>query len=73
MASAARSLLGTETARALRSNGVTSLLVGLSANNVEDAFLEAGADAFMSKPFPCDNEALKSELCRILQLGSNRL
>jgi hypothetical protein len=33
---------------------------------MEDAFLAAGANAFMMKPFPCDKEPMKAELHRIL-------
>lgn len=40
MASIEKQLLGTETAQALRSMGVTSTICGLSANNLKDAFFE---------------------------------
>lgn len=66
MASVQKQLLGTETARALRSKGVTSRICGLSANDVEQGFLDAGADFFMFKPFPCQTEALRVELARII-------
>jgi DNA-binding response OmpR family regulator len=59
-------MLGTETVRAIRSHGVDSVIVGLSANDVEDAFLNAGANAFMFKPFPCEKNQLVEELCCIL-------
>ena len=68
MASVDRQLLGTETARALRSQGVKAKLCGLSANDQEQAFLKAGADAFMCKPFPCEREALKLALLKILHV-----
>jgi CheY-like chemotaxis protein len=66
MASVQKQLLGTETVQALRSMGVTSRICGLSANDKEKEFLEAGADAFTFKPFPCAPRALTAELSRIL-------
>ena len=71
MASVQKQLLGTETVRALRSRGFKGLIVGLSANSMEEAFLAAGADAFMFKPFPCEELAMKRELCRIIHPGHN--
>lgn len=69
MASVEKQLLGTETAQSLRVNGCKSCICGLSANEMEDAFLKAGANAFMLKPFPCDSDALKAEIVRILGVG----
>jgi signal transduction histidine kinase/CheY-like chemotaxis protein len=66
MASVEKQLLGTETTRALRSKGVTARICGLSANDVEESFYEAGANSFMLKPFPCKKEHLIRELHRIL-------
>jgi len=66
MASVERQLLGTETVRALRSKSVTSKICGLSANDVEQAFLEAGANHFLFKPFPCQPAALEAEMYHIL-------
>ena len=66
MASVEKQLLGTEAVRALRSQGVKARICGLSANDAEDAFLRAGANAFMFKPFPCEKEALTRELVRVL-------
>ena len=66
MTSVEKQLLGTETTRALRSKGVTSIICGLSANDTEQEFLKCGADCFMLKPFPCKPEALRKELHRIL-------
>jgi CheY-like chemotaxis protein len=66
MASVQKQLLGTETVRALRAKGVTAKICGLSANDVEDLFIEAGADSFMIKPFPCKKEALQQELVRVV-------
>ena len=65
MASAEKQLLGTETVRELRVRGIKSTVCGLSANNMEESFLTAGADAFLLKPFPCDREAMECELARI--------
>jgi CheY-like chemotaxis protein len=66
MASVEKQLLGTETVQALRNKGVTCRICGLSANDKEQEYYEAGADAFMFKPFPCDEYALTQTLCRIL-------
>jgi CheY-like chemotaxis protein len=43
-------LLGTETVASLRASGSTSTLCGLSANDLEKEFLDAGADYFLLKP-----------------------
>jgi DNA-binding response OmpR family regulator len=45
-----KQLLGTETVRELRAKGVKSIICGLSANDLERSFLNAGADSFMAKP-----------------------
>jgi signal transduction histidine kinase/CheY-like chemotaxis protein len=66
MASVQKQLLGTETTRALRAKGVTAKICGLSANDVEELFIEAGADCFLIKPFPCQKEALQQELARVV-------
>lgn len=66
MASVEKQLLGTETVEALRSRGIKCRICGLSANDKETEFLEAGADTFTFKPFPCEARALTQELCRIL-------
>ena len=66
MASTEKQLLGTETVRALRSKGVKSIICGLSANDVEDSFLHAGADAFMMKPIPCKKDELRNALAKLI-------
>lgn len=66
MASIQKQMLGTETVRALRSKGYQGLICGLSANAMQEAFLAAGADAFMYKPFPCEKGPLTKELARII-------
>jgi CheY-like chemotaxis protein len=66
MASVEKQMLGTETVKALRNAGVDCRICGLSANDKEAEFLEAGADVFTFKPFPCDARALTQELCRLL-------
>lgn len=71
MASVEKQLLGTETIAALRNKGVKSRLCGLSANDKEDEFFEAGADAFMFKPFPCEAYELTQALCQILYSDRN--
>jgi CheY-like chemotaxis protein len=65
MASVQKQLLGTEAVRAMRAKGVQCRICGLSANDVEESFREAGANAFMFKPFPF-GYALKQELFRVL-------
>ncbi|KAL7571755.1 hypothetical protein ACA910_002848 [Epithemia clementina (nom. ined.)] len=67
MASGEKQLLGTETVRAFRSKGVTSIICGLSANNMEIPFLESGTEAFMIKPLPCEKEALVAQLVELLR------
>lgn len=66
MASVEKQLLGTETVSHLRNNGVTSRICGLSANDKEQEFYDAGADAFLFKPFPCDKFTMTQTLCRVL-------
>lgn len=65
MASVEKQLLGTETARELRSMGFQGRICGLSANDMESQFLEAGANAFLIKPFPARKDLLQVELRRI--------
>ena len=71
MASVEKQLLGTETVRALRSQGVDCRICGLSANDKEVEFLDAGANVFASKPIPCDPPFLRQELQRILFQSSD--
>jgi CheY-like chemotaxis protein len=66
MASVEKQLLGTETVAVLRSNGVKARICGLSANDKEMEFKDAGADAFVFKPMPCDANTLTQTLRRIL-------
>lgn len=46
--------------------GVESRICGLSANDCEENFLDAGADCFLFKPFPCEMDALSRALIRVL-------
>ena len=66
MASIEKQLLGTETTQAMRAQGVNSVICGISANDVEQQFLNSGADAFILKPFPCKKDDLTSALIQIL-------
>jgi CheY-like chemotaxis protein len=66
MASVEKQLLGTETVAAMRAKGVTSIICGLSANDVEDQYMKAGANYFLYKPFPCKADALRDELLQML-------
>jgi signal transduction histidine kinase/CheY-like chemotaxis protein len=73
MSSVEKQLLGTETARALRSRGITSRICGLSANDVEQGFKQAGADDFLLKPLPCKPDELRRALVRVIHgNGSKR-
>ena len=65
-------LLGSETVRILRANGVQSTICGVSANDAREIFFQAGADAFMFKPFPVEPAALYEELYKILLSGQAR-
>jgi hypothetical protein len=44
---------------------------GLSANDMETQFYEAGADDYVMKPFPCRVDPLKHELLRIMSKKSS--
>ena len=66
MASVEKQLLGTETVAELRSNGCKSRICGLSANDKEMEFLEAGADYFLFKPIPCEANILQKTLHRVI-------
>lgn len=57
-------ILGTDVVRQIRRMGVTSLVCGLSANEMQFDFYAAGADWFILKPFPCDKGAFLNELVR---------
>jgi hypothetical protein len=45
----------------LHAQGVDCQIYGLSANDMEHSFLDAGADCFVLKSFPCKKDALESE------------
>jgi signal transduction histidine kinase/CheY-like chemotaxis protein len=72
MASIEKQLLGTETVREIRAKGVKSVICGLSANDTEEQFLDAGASAFMFKPFACEKKALQAEINRVLAADGER-
>ena len=72
MSSVVKQLLGSETVHALRSRGVTSIICGLSANDVEASFLGAGANFFIMKPLPTEKEELTQVLFQILDSANNR-
>ena len=73
MASVDKQLLGTETVRLLRSRSVGSIICGLSANDLKDSFLAAGADSFIPKPLPCAVDELKPVLLDILQKSNEKV
>lgn len=62
-----RPLLGTGAVRQLRAKGCTSIICGLSANDLKSEFMDAGADGFLLKPFPCEKNRLKEELQKLFQ------
>jgi signal transduction histidine kinase/CheY-like chemotaxis protein len=66
MASTEKQLLGTETVRALRAQGFKNTICGLSANDIEQSFISAGADCFILKPIPCNRSRLEAVLDGIL-------
>ena len=66
MASVDKQLLGTETVHVLREKGITSKICGLSANNLKDAFMKAGANHFILKPMPCKPNDMKQLLFKLL-------
>lgn len=65
MTSTEPQLLGTETIADMRSRGVDCTICGLSANDMEKEFTEAGADYFMLKPLPFERPVLKAALLRV--------
>jgi signal transduction histidine kinase/CheY-like chemotaxis protein len=67
MASTEKQLLGTDTVRALRAKGFKNTICGLSANDLEQSFISAGADCFVLKPIPCERSILEGLLDGILR------
>jgi CheY-like chemotaxis protein len=61
-----RQLTGIETVRAMRAKGVTCCICGLSANNLEGPFHNAGASSFLTKPFPAKQDDLSPFLQSLL-------
>lgn len=66
MATVDKPLLGTETVHAMRSKGIQSIICGLSANDIRESFIAAGADEFVLKPIPCNVDELRLLFRRIL-------
>lgn len=73
MASVEKQLLGTETVAALRAKGIDCRICGLSANDLKTEFLQAGANTFLMKPFPCDKDKLKATLITVLYEAPPRI
>ena len=69
MASANKQLLGTETVAEMRSKCVRSVICGLSANDIRDSFVGAGANEFVLKPIPCKPDCLRKMLTKLLEHG----
>jgi signal transduction histidine kinase/CheY-like chemotaxis protein len=72
MTSTEKQLLGTDTVRALRAKGFKNRICGLSANDLEQSFISAGADCFVLKPIPCETSLLKGVLDGIVRSDSDR-
>ena len=72
LASVEKQLLGTETVATMRSRNVKSRICGLSANDIRDTFLAAGADDFLLKPFSTNKEALRHDMCRVLDISDTQ-
>jgi len=70
MESVEKSLLGTETVRAMRVKGVKSIICGLSANQMRENFIHAGAQSFWLKPFKCKEEELRLALIELLNIDT---
>jgi signal transduction histidine kinase len=63
-------LLGTDTILALRRQGVKSMIIGCSGNDLDNDFLESGADRCWQKPLPA-NETIIRQLRRHI-MGKRR-
>jgi hypothetical protein len=59
-------LLGTDAVVELRNQGIHGRIIGMSANDHENLFDDAGTNGFTFKPLPVQTDALKRELLRIL-------
>lgn len=64
-------LLGSDAVAEARKRGIQSKICGMSANDVEELFDDAGADEFIFKPLPFRPEPLTRELLRILSNGDD--
>jgi len=62
-------VLGTDAVLEMRNKGVRGRICGMSANDHENIFDDAGADSFMFKPLPQNADALKQDLLRIINGG----
>jgi two-component system chemotaxis response regulator CheY len=71
MASTEKQLLGTDAIRALRAKGFKNRICGLSANDLEQSFINAGADCFVLKPIPCERSVLEGVLDKIVRNDSD--
>ncbi|CAB9507949.1 respiration control sensor protein ArcB [Seminavis robusta] len=71
MSSVNKQLLGTETIQQLRSRGIRSVICGLSANDIRERFVKAGADDFILKPLPCKPDQLTKMLADLLSLRAD--
>jgi hypothetical protein len=66
MGTDSKQLLGSDAVIEIRNRGIQSKICGMSANDVENLFENAGADEFIFKPLPFRKDPLTRELLRIL-------
>lgn len=52
-------MVGTDAIYALRRMGVNSIIIGCSGNDLDDEFIDAGADAVWPKPIPTNEEIIR--------------
>jgi CheY-like chemotaxis protein len=57
----------------MRSRGIDAIICGLSANDKEIAFRQAGADGFLLKPFSTDQATLAQQVLDLINDGIDRL
>merc|ERR1712232_1284406 len=59
MDSAGGVLLGTDTVGTMRKRKINSVIVGCSGNDIDEEFMDNGADWVMKKPTPPNNVIIK--------------
>ena len=59
MEEAGGELLGTDTVFTMRRQGIQSIIIGCSGNDIDSEFIEAGSDWVMGKPTPSNSVILR--------------